>query len=123
MLFKNMSLISCIISSMITPIYLELDIDVSYFKGSDKYLSKKTNWRKCTSNDTKQYNAFTDFKLSKLDIDMEVITCQNMKCDIHHDALNIIYDNIIGPSQDMVNQHTKFENPLYHIPMYLNYIL
>ena len=87
------------------PIYLKLNISVSYSQVKENVIPAKTNWRKCTVNDVENYKTFVDNELSKIEYDHNAMVCQNVQCKIHTEHLNYVYDRIIEICKDSSDQY------------------
>ena len=77
------------------PLYIKLDINISYCPIIENSIPVKTSWRRCTANDVECYKSYFDHELCKIEYDHNVMGCQDVKCKIHTDHLNYVYDNII----------------------------
>lgn len=82
------------------PLYIKLDINISYCPIIENSIPVKTSWRRCTANDVECYKSYFDHELSKIEYDHNVMGCQDVKCKIHTDHLNYVYDSIIDICKD-----------------------
>ena len=82
------------------PLYIKLNIDISYCPIIENSIPAKTSWRKCNANDVEYYKSYVDHELSKIEYDRKAMCCQNVKCKIHSGQLNYVYDSIIDICKD-----------------------
>ena len=65
------------------PLCIHLDIQKCDTHEDNGYsMSKKINWSKLSNCDLEKYRQNTNIMLSKISIDYDLFTCNNIKCDL-----------------------------------------
>ena len=87
------------------PIYLELDINISYSQMTRNSRESLTNWEKCTTDNVEDYKTCVDNNIVNLDYNSEMLSCRNVKCKIHSEHLKQLHDSIIEICVYASNKH------------------
>ena len=87
------------------PVILELDINISYIQMTKNCRIRKTNWDKCNAENIDNYKSCIDNRLSKLDYNLNALSCRNVKCKIHSEHIRYVYDSIIEICDDASNKY------------------
>ena len=77
------------------PLYLELELELSYVQLPKATISSKTNWDKCSDDSIKMYKNDIENELLHIDFNYDAITCRNVMCKDHSDYLVYLYKCII----------------------------
>ena len=77
------------------PLYLEIELELSYVQLPKATMVSKTNWLKCTDDCKKMYKNEIENELLHIRFDHDAITCRNLKCKIHTDYIKYLYTCII----------------------------
>jgi len=64
------------------PILLELSLDVQYFGSVANVCTPRASWKKASNLDLFNYRSVLSRNLANLDLDIEVLTCHNVNCNI-----------------------------------------
>ena len=56
----------------------------------------KLLWASATVNDIEQYRNNIDTLLDQIVLDPEVLYCNDYKCNVHYNAIQLLHDDIIN---------------------------
>ena len=77
------------------PIYLELNLDISYVQLPSFNITPKTNWRKCNNDCISKYKNEIESNLLNVIFNNDAITCRDVTCKAHTDYIIYLYKSII----------------------------
>lgn len=87
------------------PVFLKLDINISYTQMAKDSRIRKTNWDKWDAETLENYKSCIDNRISQLNYNSDALSCQNIKCNLHSDHISHLYDCMIEICDDASNKY------------------
>ena len=77
------------------PIIMKMNIDIEYLQTVKKTISPSVSWTKCTNEHISRYQGEIDKKLEEIELDFEIFTCRDTKCELHSEQIRSWYNEIV----------------------------
>ena len=77
------------------PLFLEIELELSYIQMPKVTMLSKTCWSKCNNECIQMYKKDIENELLHIKFDHDAISCKNLNCQNHFDYLEYLYKKII----------------------------
>ena len=77
------------------PLFLEIELELSYIQLPKVTMSSKTSWSKCSDECIQLYKKDIENELLHIKFDQDAISCNNLQCQNHSDYIEYLYNCII----------------------------
>ena len=77
------------------PIIMKMNIDIEYLQTVKRTILPTVSWTTCTKEQILRYQCGIDKKLDEIELDFNIFSCRDTKCEIHSEQIKSWFDEIV----------------------------